>query len=129
MASLCKIESLWSDCHAPVPKKRAVDGYINNHNSNWPIIPNNTPRDWSLVTGRGTTIWESCDQKLLDPPPQDRAKLFEPPAPPLTTAKKKKVSSHGQTTSKLVPPLRMAKTFSAPIFVGVKLHLPPPMPL
>ena len=26
-----------------------MDGYINNQDSNWPIITNNTPRDWSLI--------------------------------------------------------------------------------
>ena len=36
-----------------VPRRRAVDGYINNQDSNWPIITNNTPRHWSLITGRG----------------------------------------------------------------------------
>ena len=30
-----------------VPRRRAVDGYINNQDSSWPIITNNTSRDWS----------------------------------------------------------------------------------
>ena len=56
-----------------VPRRRAVDGYINNQDSSWPIITNNTPRDWSLIT----------ETKLFvpNPPPSTRLKRFS--APPL----------------------------------------------
>ena len=34
-----------------------------------------------------------------------------------------------KTTPKLsVPPFSVAKTFPPPLFVGVKLHVPPPLP-
>ena len=36
-----------------VPRRRAVDGYISNQDSRRPIITNNTPRNWSLITGKG----------------------------------------------------------------------------
>ena len=62
-----------------MPRKRAVDGYINNQDSGWPIITNNTPRDWILITGRGDTKWENCGSETFCAPPQDRIKLFASP--------------------------------------------------
>ena len=64
-----------------VPRRRAVDGYINNQDSSPPIITNNTPRDWSLITGRGATKWENYGSETFAPPSQDRVKLFAPPPP------------------------------------------------
>ena len=64
-----------------MPRRRAVDGYINNHDSSWPIITNNTPRDWSLIRGRGLQNRRIVGQKLFvhtPPPSQDRVKLWWP---------------------------------------------------
>ena len=65
-----------------MPRRRAVDGYINNHDSSWPIITNNTPRDWSLIRGRGLHNRRIVGQKLFvhtpPPPSQDRVKLWWP---------------------------------------------------
>ena len=64
-----------------VPRRRAVDGYINDLDSNWPIITSNTPKVWSLITerGGGYKMGKTWVQKLFAPPPQDRVKLFVPP--------------------------------------------------
>ena len=94
--------------------------------------------DWSLITGSvcvcvggggGYKMGTFCV-----PPAQDRGKtvcaftfkeweLFAHPRFNMA----KTSSYHVKTTPKLfVPPLSIAKTFSAPsLFVGVKLHMPP----
>ena len=53
----------------------------------WPIITNNIPRDWSLITGRGGGGGGLQNGKIVGPklfatPPQDRVKLFAPPPSP-----------------------------------------------
>ena len=62
--------------------------------------------------------------KLFAPPPQGAKHSLHPPsiwiklqAPVLKLPR-----------NFLCPPFSMAKTLSAPLFVGVKLHLPPPLP-
>ena len=62
-----------------VPRRRAVDGYIINQDSRPPIITNNTPRDWSLITGRGRYKMGKLWVRNLLCPPQNRLKLFVPP--------------------------------------------------
>ena len=52
MVSLCRIEGLCSDCHAPVPLKCLEGGqwiYINNQDSVRPILTNNTPKCQSVL--------------------------------------------------------------------------------
>ena len=58
-----------------------MDGYITNQDSSWPIITNNTPREWSLIIGGGgvATKWENCGSETFCASPQDRVKLFAPP--------------------------------------------------
>ena len=56
-----------------------MDGYINNRDSNWSIITNNTLRDWSLIMGReGYKMGKLWVQNFLRPP-QDRVIFFAPP--------------------------------------------------
>ena len=74
---------------------------------------------------------------LRPPPPQDRVKLFVPPPPPFKEWKHfvppcnmAKTSSYRiKTTPKLVvpPPSAWLKLFPFPLFVKVKLHVPPPL--
>ena len=69
-----------------MPRRRAVGGYINNQDSNWPIITNHTPRDWSLITGRGGYKMRKSRVrvKLFAPPPPFKGwQLFAPPPPSL----------------------------------------------
>ena len=56
--------------------------------------------------------------KLFAHPPLKSENFLRPPSKWLKI----------QATPKLFvpPPFSMAKTFSAPLFVGVKLHMPPP---
>ena len=53
-----------------------MDGYITNQDSSWPIITNNTPREWSLIMGRGGykmgKLW--VQNFLLPPPPSRQGK-------------------------------------------------------
>ena len=73
-------------------------------------------REWSLITGRGGggyKMGKSLVQNLLCPP----------------TTMTRTSSSRVKTTPKLLcPPCSMAKKNSAPLFEGIKLHLPPPPP-
>ena len=71
-----------------VPRRRAVDGYINNLDSNMPIITNHTPRDWSLIAGRvqggggrGLQNGKIAGPKLLDPPPSRQGRTLCAPPP------------------------------------------------
>ena len=55
MVSLCRIEGLsgltiMPQCLSSAWKEGS--GWLhNNQDFNWPIITNNTPRDWSFITG------------------------------------------------------------------------------
>ena len=57
MVSLCRIEGLSGQTVMPQCLSSAWkegSGWLhNNQDFNWPIITNNTPRDWSFITGRG----------------------------------------------------------------------------
>ena len=87
-------------------------------------------RDWSLIRGGGATKWEKGRSESFCGPPSRQRKTFHAPllnsgtflCSPFTIAKTYSV----KTTSKLVvPPFSMAKTFCAPLFIWVKLHMPP----
>ena len=64
-----------------VPRRRAVDGYINYQDSSWPIITNNTPRDWSLITGRGGYKMGKLWVRNFLHPPSRQDKTFCAPPP------------------------------------------------
>ena len=104
------------------------------------IRPNFNPE------GLVINYWEGRGYKLgkvFAPPPSRQGKIFYAPpfffkggrhvcAPPPSSIVKTS-STHVKTASKLVvppPPFGMAKSSSipTPIFVGVKLHLPHPLP-
>ena len=119
-----------------MPRRRAVDGYITNQDSNWPMITNNTPRDWSLIPGGGGggTKWENCGPKTFCPPsPRDRIKLLRPPfkgwkpPPPLPSLWLKLQAPKLKIPQNFLSPFSTAKTFSAPPFCRGKtsLALPP----
>ena len=60
--------------------KKEGSGWLHKQpDSSWPIITNNTPRDWSLITGRGALKWENSGSQTFCAPPQDRVKLVVPP--------------------------------------------------
>ena len=74
-------------------------------------------RDWSLITGRGATKWESCGAETFCAPlphSKERVKLFV--CPPFKEWKL------------LVPPFNMAKTSGYRIKTTPKLVVPPPPP-
>ena len=64
--------------------------------------------------------------KLVPPPPQDRVKLFAPPL--LKSGNFSRLPYNMALTYKLVvPPLQHGSNFvRPPLFIGVKLHVPPP---
>ena len=94
-------------------------------------------RDWSFTGRGGLQNGKIAGPKLFVPPPQDRVKLLAPPLlksgnftrPPYNMAKTS--SYHVKCTPKLFvapPPSELLKLFPPPLFVGVKLHVPPPLP-
>ena len=94
-------------------------------------------RDWSLITG-GATKWENCGSETFCAPPSRQGSTFRAPPfkewklfahPPYNMAKTS--SYHVKTTPKTFcapPPSAWLKLFPRPLFVGVKLHVPPPPP-
>ena len=77
----------------------------------------------------GYRTGKSRVQNFLRPPPtpQDRIQLVVPPPPPPQLLKNGNSLYHIKTTPKLVvspPSFSMTKNNSAPLFVGVKLHMP-----
>ena len=72
-------------------------------------------KDWSLIIGRGATKLENKGFEIPPPPPpQDREK---PSAPALL-----------KSANFSRPPFSVAKRLYAPLFVGVKFYLLPPLP-
>ena len=93
-------------------------------------------RDWSLITGRGglQNGKKSRVRNFLHPPTQDGKSFRAPPfkewklhAPPLQYGSNFKLPRKNYPKTFCAPPFRMAKTFPPPP-VGVKLHVPPPLP-
>ena len=104
---------------------------------------------WTAQTGQGLVInygegggykmGKSWVRNFLRPPPPSRqGKTFCPPpllrsgkfSCPPTKWLKLQASAYKLPQHLLCSPFSMAKTISAPppIFVGVKLHMPPPLP-
>ena len=95
-------------------------------------------KDWSRGGGGVYKMGKLQVRNCLRPPPlQDRVKLFVPPllksgnftCPPYNMAKT--LSYRVKTSPKnVVPPphSEWLKLLSPPLFVGVKLHVPPPLP-
>ena len=119
-----------------VPRRRVVDGYINNQDSNWPIITKNIPRDWSLITGRGAYKMGKSQVRNFLRPPSRQGKTFPAPLlkggnflrPPQSLWLTLQAPILKLSQSFLCPPpppFSTAKTFSVTLFVGVKLHLAP----
>ena len=92
-------------------------------------------RDWSLITGRGgLQNGKIAGPKLFAPPLQDRVKLFAPPlfksgnfsCPPYNMAQHFKLPRKSYPKTFCAPPSAWLKLFPPTLFVGVKLHVPPP---
>ena len=83
----------------------------------------------------GATTWESHGSETFCAPPRDRVKLFAPPPllnggnllppPPQSLWLKPQAPMLKLPQNFLCPPSAWLKLFLSPLFVGVKLHLPP----